>query len=473
MKQITRIVQLAIFSVYLASQTISASPLRENDDFDSDDDGLIDIYDVQDLKEISRRSQYQQNKTLYDSDTGCPSSGCFGFELMNDIDFDENQNGEIENNEQYFPGAPIFNAVIEGNHFKVLNMVTVGTDYPGLFQYLESSIIRNLEISGPLTFTRGESVSGLLASNVRNSVIENCKVKGLINSANSAGAFSGNLYSSLIINSHAEADVFGIDGAVQGSELSGLVGILKKSKIISSTFTGNIAGINGGAAFTARPGSESEILYSVANILSSDVLYDFNYPRLGYRGIGNLIIDHQESSVIAMADFQQGAGQHEDDNTYITIDGLDSLTAAIEPLQVPINDFGQTVAFFNARDKQGHLVWDISGQWPQPYPNLDFEISGFDFDEDGVDYPEDAFPFHPEVSLDADKDAIPDAWNEACDLSCQQNSGFVLDDDFSSNPEENEDSAEVSAGTIGFVQLLLLSFLLTGLKLLRTPKRSL
>ena len=50
-----------------------------------------------------------------------------------------------------------------------------------------------------------------------------------------------------------------------------------------------------------------------------------------------------------------------------------------------------------------------------------------DTDSDGVDDNADAFPINVAASVDADNDGLPDAWNAACDATCQAGSGLLLD----------------------------------------------
>ena len=50
-----------------------------------------------------------------------------------------------------------------------------------------------------------------------------------------------------------------------------------------------------------------------------------------------------------------------------------------------------------------------------------------DTDSDGVDDNADAFPLNIAASVDDDNDGLPDAWNAACDATCQAGSGLLLD----------------------------------------------
>ena len=52
-----------------------------------------------------------------------------------------------------------------------------------------------------------------------------------------------------------------------------------------------------------------------------------------------------------------------------------------------------------------------------------------DDDGDGVTNVLDAFPTNIAASVDADNDGLPNAWNAACDVVCQEGSGLLLDTD--------------------------------------------
>ncbi len=54
-------------------------------------------------------------------------------------------------------------------------------------------------------------------------------------------------------------------------------------------------------------------------------------------------------------------------------------------------------------------------------------VDGIDSDSDGVVDNNDDFPDNIAASTDGDNDGKPDAWNPACDTTCQNNSGLELD----------------------------------------------
>ena len=79
-------------------------------DYDIDNDGLIEINDLQDLNEIRNNrtldgeqpSREIRGETLYQSSAGCPASGCNGYELTTDLNFDTNGDGSINASDDYW-----------------------------------------------------------------------------------------------------------------------------------------------------------------------------------------------------------------------------------------------------------------------------------------------------------------------------------------------------------------------------------
>src|SRR5690606_10457179 len=94
------------------------------EDYDIDDNGLIEINDLADLNELRNDST---GKTLYGSNAGCPADGCRGVELTADLDFDTNQDGVIDAADTYWNNGlgwePInFRGFFEGNGYVIRNL---------------------------------------------------------------------------------------------------------------------------------------------------------------------------------------------------------------------------------------------------------------------------------------------------------------------------------------------------------------
>jgi hypothetical protein len=148
------------------------------EDYDLDDDGLIEINDLQDLNEIRNNAN---GAALYGSNIGCdlgsPRPFCGGFELTTDLDFDTNQNGIFDEGDAYWNGGdgweplPLFMAIFEGNGFVIRNL-TINRSFAseqGLFGIVEYSNIRRLALIGVSIHaldTSGAVVAKSLGNNI-------------------------------------------------------------------------------------------------------------------------------------------------------------------------------------------------------------------------------------------------------------------------------------------------------------------
>ncbi len=119
-------------------------------DIDRDDDGLIEICDLEGLNAI----RYQMDGTGYKASggatkitAGCPADGCRGYELTRDLDFndDASYRNASANKRRWTTRAewqPIgnsssnaFRATFDGNGYTISNLLINrgGTNYVGLF----------------------------------------------------------------------------------------------------------------------------------------------------------------------------------------------------------------------------------------------------------------------------------------------------------------------------------------------------
>ena len=127
-------------------------------DYDLDDDGLIEIDDWADLNEIRNNLT---GTALYGSSAGCPGSGCNGFELTTDLDFDTNGDGQLDASDTYwnasagwvaigsYPSNP-FKAIFEGNGHIIKNLMINRhySSFQGLFGYADTASMQNLGLTG-------------------------------------------------------------------------------------------------------------------------------------------------------------------------------------------------------------------------------------------------------------------------------------------------------------------------------------
>ena len=268
-----------------------------NTDIDDDDDGLIEIWTLEQLHNM----RYNLAGTTYDDEladtgtnadagitTGAPTAatadcttatgGVYlcGYELMNNLDFDLDGDGSTvktdgtldteDNASPHFVVSsggwePIgtdaadnnrFAAIFEGNGFTISNLaIRRNLTAIGLFGSTVRAHIRNVGIVGGLVAYTGSSssdVGALVGEVVTDAIVSasNAAVNIDVRSASQgyAGGLVGRLSrtTSSIITSYATGNVDGGDG---GDRLGGLVGIQDNGSVIASYATGNVSGSGG------------------------------------------------------------------------------------------------------------------------------------------------------------------------------------------------------------------------------------
>ena len=247
-------------------------------DYDSDDDGLIDVSSLAQLNAIhwdldgngAPDSAYVA--TLYaatypDSAAGmgCPpvvgdTGGCIGYELTADLDFDENGDGEItsadaawwDDGKGWAPlGYTSYTGVFEGNGHTISNLFInrSGLENIGLFGWLGSGgTIRNVGLSGVnVTSGRsGDSTTAAALAGRNEGVITGSHAAGAVNgSAKHTGGLVGDNRGT-VQDSYASAAVSGTGGNTIASRVhvGGLVGKLTSGSIKNSYATGAVSGRN-------------------------------------------------------------------------------------------------------------------------------------------------------------------------------------------------------------------------------------
>ena len=237
-------------------------------DYDRDGDGLLEIWNLRQLNGIRMdlngdgNADSDSNKATYDGlftdavdRKGCPATGCVGFELAADLDFDTNGNGEADENDAYSGGAgwsPIgpFKAVFEGNAHTISNLflnvpetAAAHQDW-GLFGKVESAgELRGVRLVGAsVTTNRSDSDVGMLAGELNGTVRRssasgsfrgsrpgNTQVGGLVGRVSQVGNVEP-----LLTDSYASIDVD------RRGVLGGLVGRLEAGVIQRSYAVGSL-----------------------------------------------------------------------------------------------------------------------------------------------------------------------------------------------------------------------------------------
>ena len=296
----------------MSSYTLGPSVI----DVDRDDDGLIEIYYLDNLDAIRHQldgSGYKASGSATRITTGCPDTGCNGYELVGDLDFTTTQSyvsgivnddwvlsdddftdttklgwlpiGSVSNFNCRNSSSRCFNSIFEGNGYRISNLyINRDGDLNGVGLFAGNlGTIRNVGLS-EIRVEGRRAVGGLVGSN--GSRLMNVYVDGdssVMATGNRAGPLVGtNQSSGLIINSYAHGTVsLTSDG---GFFAGGLCGY-SEGRIINSYADTDVSGNNGDlgglVGEVERPGS-------VINSYAAGSVFDTS-PNL--EDVGGLIGD--------------------------------------------------------------------------------------------------------------------------------------------------------------------------------------
>ncbi len=273
-----------------------------NGDYDADDDGLIEVCNMAQLRAIDWDPNGDgtrlggtgirgPSKALYSTafagavpGMGCPQTGCIGYELTTDLDFDRNGNGRADASDGYLyrdgrrwsawvgigtwgegSREEGFTAIFEGNGHVIKHLYLEGFSFNGLFSRTgRAAVIRNLGVEDALMNGDGHHVGGLVGHN--GGTIINSYTTGSIRGSNGVGGLVGGSDStSRIIGSYSTATVTG-----SSDDVGGLVGG-NEGAIIASYATGSVTG-TGEADGNYRPTGPSGSGHAIGGLVG------LNYP---------------------------------------------------------------------------------------------------------------------------------------------------------------------------------------------------
>ena len=248
--------------------------------YDSDGDGLIAITTLAQLNAIRHDLNGNGDATHADYDAAFPGrdtsssarmgclSGCTGYELLNDLDFDENNDGAITSADATYWNSgqgwePIgddsgnnYTADFKGNGFTISNLLISrsGVTDVGLFGAISNtSRIESLGvIDGDVAAWKWV---GILVGTMRGEVVA-CYTTGKVSATGtSSGGLVGYLYNGTISTSYSNASLSG------ESNTGGLVGARFGGSITNSYSTGRVSGtgsnVGGLIGNVVSPGSVS------------------------------------------------------------------------------------------------------------------------------------------------------------------------------------------------------------------------
>ena len=184
------ILSLAIALAGLSGVSAQTAPAPV--DYDDDNDGLIDVTTLARLNAMrydprgsgspsaADRANYAAAFPNPQTRMGCPSTGCKGYELRNDLTFDSNDDDVVDANDLYPNWTPIgdddspFKTTFEGNGHVISHLKVSGApEEAGLFGETRNAKIRNLgllEVDVSSTEDDSGSAAGALAGAVTGGV---------------------------------------------------------------------------------------------------------------------------------------------------------------------------------------------------------------------------------------------------------------------------------------------------------------
>ncbi len=175
----------------LLAFTSALSVAAPRDIYDSDHNGLIEIEDLQDLNEIRNNTSDEHPSEihgthLYGANGGCAASGCNGYELTRDLNFDTNGNGRFDEGDQFWNDGKGFEPIgnwnlkfateFHGQGHALLNLtINRPTEsFTALFGYLELASIHDLKLTANV---KGGKDSGALAGYAWRSQFKNIQAE--------------------------------------------------------------------------------------------------------------------------------------------------------------------------------------------------------------------------------------------------------------------------------------------------------
>ncbi len=259
-------------------------------DVDVDGDGLIDILTLEDLDAMRNaldgsRLRYQNNDGVFiESIKGCPMTGCKGYELLQNLDFDNPLHyraGSV--NSAWTTGAgwqPIgtskypFAAMFKGNGYTISNLIVNRPDSDGgLFGVIDGSetdtVIEGLGLSD-VNIVGGEHVGGLVGYNQAGNISKSYVTGFVAARGNGTSAISGGLVGrnvgGSITESYSETQVKGnLENRLTRSLAGGLVALNEnRGRIENSYAVGSVIGRDGVGGLVASNRSSSKIINSYA-----------------------------------------------------------------------------------------------------------------------------------------------------------------------------------------------------------------
>ena len=246
----------------------SLAAAQATTDYDDDDDRLIDIRTLAQLNAIrwdlngdgavaaanaaNYLTAFPNRDTAAATRMGCPSPGCKGYELRADLDFDTDDDGDVDSSDTYPHWVPLgtFTAEFEGNNNTISNMnignINSAFARVGFFTTNSGTITGVGMVNATAASSGGAAVVGVLAAS-NTGTVRSSYATGSVSATGAGGLHAGGLagYNSGTI----AASWSGVNVSAAGS-LSHLGGLAGRS--VGGTITASYAV---GAVSTALTGN--------------------------------------------------------------------------------------------------------------------------------------------------------------------------------------------------------------------------
>ena len=284
--------------------TVTVRPSSATD-YDADDDGLIEVTTLVRLNAI-RHDLDGDGEPTADGATAYAAAfstvgdrqacggltGCVGYELADNLDFDTNRNGRADSGDTYWnvgagwepigavftspstPGVIVivfgagFRAIFEGNGHTIANLFIDRDSDVGLFgRTAYGSVIRHVGLIDVMV--SGSSNVGGLAGTANGSVIGSYVTGTVTGTGEDVGGLAGATWGSLVVASYAAVEVTG------GNNVGGLIGE-NDAAVTASYATGWVAGDDNVGGLVGSNGRTITASYATG-------------PVAGVRNVGGLV----------------------------------------------------------------------------------------------------------------------------------------------------------------------------------------
>ena len=382
-------------------------------DIDQDGDGLIEIYDLEGLNEIRYQldgSGYRTSANATKITRGCPATGCRGYELMKDLDFntDDSYRSAASNKTARTAPNPAgwqpignsddgFSSVLEGNGHTIAHLYInrSNEDLVGLLGSVASNAqIQNIRLVN--VNVKGDNQVGSLAG-ANSGMIINVRVTGTVSGRINVGGLTGG-NSNQIISSFANVTVTASQdfagGLVGGGSVTnvGPPAFISESgssgNVMGDQFVGGLVGRNFGNiinSYATGSATGSSSVGGLVGVCNTDCIIANTYATgtvMGTSTVGGLVGDHS-GLVIASYWNTQTSGQS------ASAGGDPKTTAELQSPTAPgatamATYYGWSADIWDFGNNTEYPILRVSVVDPDTDGDLVLDVTDIDDDNDGL-----------------------------------------------------------------------------------------